>query len=264
MGTGAADGVPALFGEDRVSKYAREHGGRELRTRCGALVDGTVKIDLPPDTWMQCAAQGVDATEWTALVFTHSDDDHLATSELQYALYPFTEADHARFAIFGNATVLACIHERFPDWPIETHLTQAFQPFEIHGHRITPILATHGGGAEECHNLLIERDGKTILYATDTGEYAPQTFEFLQGRAVDLLVIECTDGRAPSGYRGHLDLVSLEMMLSRMRRDGALAAGARVVTTHHAARGDATHGELMELLEPLGAEPGFDGIMLTI
>ena len=263
MGTGAADGIPALFGKDRVSQYAREHGGREIRSRTGALVDGTLKIDLSPDTWSQCAAQGIDPSEWTALVFTHSDDDHLSTSELQYALYPFTEADHAHMPIYGNAAVLQAIHARFPHWPIETHETRAFESFEVHGHLITPILATHGGG-EECHNLLIERDEKTLLYATDTGEYAPQTFEFLSGKAVELLIIECTDARAPSGYAGHLDLYSLELMLTRLRRDGALAADARVLTTHHAARGDATHGELLDLLEPLGAEPGYDGMILTI
>ncbi len=263
MGTGAADGIPALFGSDRVSQYARQHCGREVRSRTGALVDGTLKIDLPPDTWAQCAAQGVDANDWTALLFTHSDDDHLAMSELQYALYPFTFADHAHMAIYGNEAVLSALHARFPDWPIETHKTCVFESFEVHGHRITPVRANHGSG-EECHNLLVERGGRTLLYATDTGEYSAESFEFLAGRAVDLLVIECTDARAPSGYSGHLDLFSLELMLRRLRREGALSSEARVITTHHSSRGDATHGELLELLEPLGAEPGFDGQMLTV
>lgn len=262
MGTGAADGIPALFGDDRVSRHAREHGGREVRSRSGAVIDGILKIDLPPDTWSQCAAQGVSPCDWSALVFTHGDDDHLALAELQYALYPFTEADHAHFAIYGPAPVIGAIRTRFPDWPIETHETTAFTTCEIHGYRVTPVLARHGEA--EAHNLIVDHAGRTLLYATDTGAYGEETLAFLAGRSLDLLVIECTDAQNPSGYAGHHDLVSLEATLARMRREGALSPDARVVTTHHAARGDATHGELIELLAPLGAEPGYDGLSVTI
>jgi phosphoribosyl 1,2-cyclic phosphate phosphodiesterase len=46
MGTGGADGIPALYGNDRVSKFARANGGKDLRTRSAALIDGVFKLDL--------------------------------------------------------------------------------------------------------------------------------------------------------------------------------------------------------------------------
>ena len=263
LGTGGADGVPALFGEDRVSRHAREVGGREVRSRASALVDGVLKLDLPPDTLMQCLAQGVQACEWEAILFTHSDDDHLMVNQLQYALYPFTEQEHPGFAIYGNATVLGRIWGRFPDWPFEMHETRAFEAFGVEGYAVTPVLANHSPG-EECHNLLIERGGRSFLYATDTGVYPEATFEFLARRGIDALVIECTDGIVPGGYDGHLGIETLGAVLARLRASGALASDARVWTTHHSARGGVTHAELGGLLAPMGAEPGYDGLVFDV
>ena len=41
MGTAAAEAIPALFCRCEVCRRARETGGREIRTRSGALIDGT-------------------------------------------------------------------------------------------------------------------------------------------------------------------------------------------------------------------------------
>src|SRR5690606_11830913 len=81
LGTGGADGVPALYSDSRVSLYAREHGGKDIRSRAAALIDGVLKIDLGPDTWSQLTREGLDARDWTALLFTRSDADHFAPDE---------------------------------------------------------------------------------------------------------------------------------------------------------------------------------------
>ena len=39
LGTAAAEGVPALFCRCDFCRYARKAGGREIRTRAGALLD---------------------------------------------------------------------------------------------------------------------------------------------------------------------------------------------------------------------------------
>src|ERR1700676_4724693 len=100
IGTGAADGIPAFFSESEVSRYARKHGGKDVRTRSSALIDGTIKIDLPPETFMQCVAQGLVPQDWSALVFTHSHEDHCAVSELQYGLIPFTTREFLEYPIY--------------------------------------------------------------------------------------------------------------------------------------------------------------------
>lgn len=263
LGTGAADGIPSLFGDDEVSRFARENGGKDLRTRTGALVDGLLKIDLPPDTMMQLQRDGLSARDWTGLIFTHSDDDHLSINDIQYGLFPFNGNEFLPYTIYCNPTVIRRIEARYPHWPLEVVETHSFKPFSHGEHRITPIRATHIQG-EDCHNLIIQRGGKTLLYATDTGVYPEETFEFLRDYSLDLLVIECTDGFRTSDYIGHLGIKECVGVVNRLREQGTLRSDSRVVTTHHASRGQARHCDLERVLPQYGIEPGYDGQLLTV
>lgn len=263
LGTGAADGIPAFFGEDRVSRMARERGGREVRSRSAALIDGHLKVDLGPETWVQCAREGVTARDWSAVIFTHSHDDHITGSELQYALYPFTADLFAPFTVFGNAAIEARLAARYPEWPIEFIRIGSFEPFPHAGYTVTPIAAHHKLD-EDSLNLIFDDGERRFLYATDTGYWQEQTWEFLAGQRLDGLVIECTEGRFRTAYHGHVDLAECLKMVERLRSMGVLLEGAQVVTTHHAAAGDLTHEELVAALAPFGIVPGYDGMRIQL
>jgi phosphoribosyl 1,2-cyclic phosphate phosphodiesterase len=263
LGTGAADGIPGFFINNEVSTYAKKHGGKDMRTRSAALIDGCIKIDLPPDTICQMHRDRLDASEWTALVFTHSHEDHLAVSEIQYALYPFTELEQLPFTIYGNAKIKQLIRARYPYWPIEFVEMTSFGEYRHADYKITALPANHEI-EEECLNLLFERDGQTLLYATDTGIWKDPTFEFLAGKRLDCLVIECTEGFNDSSYLGHLNFERLKVVLARLRESGAVHDGTRVVTTHHAHSGGACHDDLERVLGEMGAEPGFDGQVIEV
>jgi phosphoribosyl 1,2-cyclic phosphate phosphodiesterase len=261
LGTGAADGIPALFGDDRVSAFAREHGGKDVRTRTAAIIDDHIKIDLPPDTHAQLLRDHLEAKDWTALIFTHSDDDHCSIDEIQYALSPFTKLDYLQFPIYANDIVGDMVRGRYPDWPMEIVETRSFECYEHMGYRITPVRATHIPG-EDCHNLLVQKDGKTLLYATDTGIWNDDTWSFLSPFKLDLLIIECTDGFDPTMYEGHLDIEECKHVVDRLRKASILKPDSKVVTTHHSVRGLATHSELEIALNPHGIEVGYDGLVL--
>ena len=263
LGTAAADGIPGLFSDDEVSQYARENGGKDVRTRSAALIDGVLKIDLPPETLAQLQRDGLSGLDWTALIFTHSDDDHLAANQIQYAMYPFTDYDHLPFTIYANTAVSNRIFARYPNWPIEVEVTKSFVPFRHGAHLVTPIRARHIAG-EDCHNLMFTLDGKSLLYATDTGIWPEETFEYLKDFRLDLLVIECTDGFCESEYPGHLGIKDCLMVVDRLRTQGTLSSEARVFTTHHSSKGMARHCDLERVLLPHNIEPGYDGLRITI
>jgi phosphoribosyl 1,2-cyclic phosphate phosphodiesterase len=263
LGTGAADGIPTPFGEDRVSRHARKVRGKDIRTRSGAIVDDTIKIDLSSDTYTQLNREGLSGSDWTALFFTHSDDDHVAVAEIQYALDPFTSNRFLPYTIFANSVVARIIRERYPKWPIEVVITESFKCYEHLDYRITPIKATHISD-EDCHNLLIQKQGKTLLYATDTGIWGEPTWKFLQAFKLDALVIECTDGFDPTPYEGHLSLHECVEVVQRLRSLDIVDPETRVITTHHSVRGLATHHELEEALKPHGIEPGYDGMAIDV
>ncbi|HEY0868466.1 MAG TPA: MBL fold metallo-hydrolase [Fimbriimonas sp.] len=262
LGTGAADGIPGLFSNDEVSRWARINGGKDIRTRSAALVDGHLKIDLGPDTFAQMQRFGLDGRDWSGLVFTHSHEDHFAVSEVQYALFPFVQKDHLEFPIYGNGVICGAIRARYPDWPMELVETRSFLTYHHGPYRITPVAANHIVG-EDCQNLLIENKGKTLLYASDTGVYPDETFEFLESIHVDCLVIECTEGLLRSTYQGHLDIERCVKVVTRLREQGTLKDNSQVYTTHHAHTGGARHCDLERELGAFQIEPGFDGMLAT-
>ena len=264
LGTGGAEGVPALFGASKVSEHARKVGGRDVRTRSCALVDGQIQLDFGPDTWGQLIREGVSASDWCAVVYTHADADHFAIEELQYALYPFTDGEEPGFVVYGNNIVSARIRARYPDWPFEVVTTQSFTPFTVCGYTVTPIKARHGSPDEDTQNLLVETGGKTLLYATDTGIWEEPTWEFLSGFELDALVLECTEGFELTPYNGHLDIEEFEGVVSRLRKMGTVGSSTQVVSTHHSHNGKATYDELVEALGKIGAVAGYDGLVIEV
>jgi phosphoribosyl 1,2-cyclic phosphate phosphodiesterase len=263
LGTGAAEGIPAFLSGTRVSEYARTHGGKDIRTRCAALIDGSLKIDLPPDTLHHIHRDRLDARDWTCLVFTHSHDDHFAIQELQYALYPFSNLEYLCWTIYGNAAVCSKIATAYPNWPMDVVEIRSFEPFSHGPYLVTPVKANHQED-EESLNLVIERDGKALIYATDTGVWAEETWEYLKRFRADALVIECTEGLASTAYWGHLDVPETIQVVERLRRDGILKDGSIVTTTHHSHNGPATHAELEAALNPHGILVGYDGMEFEV
>lgn len=262
LGTGAADGIPALYSESDVSRYAREHGGKDVRTRAAAVIDDTLKIDFGPDTLAQLQRERLDARDWSAVIFTHSDADHLALSELQYVLYPFNSFEYAGFTIYANPTICEMIASAYPGWPFELVRTASFTCFRHAEYTITPIRAFHKPD-EDAQNLIVDDGETTILYATDTGIWQEPTWNFLANVRLDGLIIECTDGFAPTTYDGHLDLRECVDVVTKLRMMGTLKPHAPVVTTHHSHNGFGTHAQLEEALAPYDIVPGYDGIVLT-
>jgi phosphoribosyl 1,2-cyclic phosphate phosphodiesterase len=263
LGTGGADGIPGLFSDTRVSQYARQHGGKDVRTRCAAVVDDSLKIDLGPDTWHQMAREGLDARDWTAIIFTHSDDDHFSPRELQYALFPFNESEYVGFQVYGNGAICRRIMEAFPEWPFEVFMTRSFEPFRHADYTVTPIRALHLED-EDAHNLIFDDGTHKVLYGTDTGIWPEMTWEFLSGVKLDGLVIECTEGFFNTPYNGHLDINECIEVVTRLREMGTLSSSAPVATTHHSHNGGGIHSELEAVLNPHGIQVGYDGFVLEV
>jgi phosphoribosyl 1,2-cyclic phosphate phosphodiesterase len=259
LGSGAADGIPAFYSETRVSKYAREHRGKDIRSRPAAIVDDVLKLDLGPDTWYQLTREGLDAHDWIALLITHSDDDHFSIDELQYAVYPFNDMEFFGFPIYANQPVCRSIIERYPDWPFEVTVTKSFQTVEIAEYRVTPIEANHKRD-EDSHNFIIDDGATACLYATDTGYWFDTTWDYLQGIRLDCMVLECSEGFNPTPYNGHLDANEFLAVVDRLRRMGTLKESSQVVTTHHSHNGEGTHDELTAFFAPHGIQVGFDGL----
>lgn len=263
QGSGAADGIPALFADSEVSDYARQHGGPDRRSRSAALIDGHIRIDLGPDVWYQCASQNIRPSEWTSILFTHTHDDHFAIAELQLLLFPFCPETASPITLYGNEMAEQLLSERYAEWPFEFQVVRSFEPFALGDYKVTPFAAYHKLD-EDSLNYLISKDGKTICYASDTGYWQEPTWEFLADQRIDALVIECTEGLHRTTYHGHMDLKECIAAVERLRTLGALHSTSAVMTTHHSHLGGLTHAGLTAALAPHQIEPGFDGKRVSL
>src|SRR4029077_9377636 len=109
----------------------------------------------------------------------------------------------------------------------------------------------------------LEAAGRQVLIAHDTGWYDAPTWEFLAGHPLDIVIVDCTNGSVDQ-RRGHMGCAALPEFRDRMRDQGSLAPGARVIATHFSHNGAWLHDELEDYLNPRGIEVAFDGMRLSL
>jgi len=274
LGTSSAEGWPALFCGCEACGKARRLGGKNIRTRCSAIVDDRLKIDVPPDILTQVVQNNLDLRCLAAILFTHAHADHCAPNELQYRGHYFVPKPYAdRLALYGSkdvvSTIMRCLSpdgsplnpERFP---LRLHSMTAGSTVSVYDYRVTPILANHDP-SQECFNYIIEDDaGATLLYAADTGWYTPSTWEFLKQFKLDGIVVEATKGLQEDGYAGHLSIPEVIKFRSRLIDCGVFRHDAPMVTTHVSHLSGLMHDEMQALLEPHHILAGYDGMVFTV
>src|SRR2546423_5164497 len=119
LGTAAAEAWPAPFCICDACQSARRLGGRDVRTRSGALIDDDLKIDFGPDTVMQLQRCAQNLLKVRTLIFTHQHSDHFVPSELEWSTHPFTltPPDHGSIELCGNSEVIGSIQRTFEGHP---------------------------------------------------------------------------------------------------------------------------------------------------
>lgn len=76
LGTGAAEGVPAMFCGCENCINIRKLGEAEYRTRSQVLIDEILSIDFPPEAYSHSLKTGILLSKLKYLLVTHSHMDH--------------------------------------------------------------------------------------------------------------------------------------------------------------------------------------------
>lgn len=265
-------------------------GGKNLRTRSSFRIDERHQIDFSPDCFRQALELGIDFYGLEHLLVTHSHDDHFAFTQLftkdcavrgsSAPITVYLQAAAARW-IEDQAALYArdpkertALLERYPLVPVDY-----FSTFRAGDLEVSAVKANHrafgrsdSGEDEFGLNYLIRlKDGRTLLYATDTGWYSEETWEFLKGKRADLVIIEATfGGRTDRGERpdGHLDIRSVRGMLATMAEIGFLDASSRAYATHFNHKHAFLHDQMQAAFDKgvrLGAIPvevAYDGLRI--
>ena len=270
LGTGAAEGMPALFCNCAVCANARQNGGRDKRFRTGVLVDNIVRIDLPPDALAQVQAYPrLPLCDLEYLLFTHTHDDHFAARELQYLSPNFAPCRTAPLRIWGTEQcterIRTLMGKFFEPAPVALCAVTPFETYPVAHLAVTPIAAHHKRD-ETCLNYLLTDPGTgvTVLYASDTGWYGAETWAFLAGRRLDAVILECGLGVMESGYDGHMTLAGCAAFREKLIGGNGLAPNAPFYLTHVSHTGLLNHDELAERAAPHGMCVAYDGLEITV
>lgn len=261
-GTGASEGVPALFCQCENCQKMRRLGGKNLRTRTGAQVDEDLLIDFSADTYAHVLYGGLDLTKIQYLLVTHSHEDHLYAADLMtmkppMAFYPGERS----LQVFGNETTAEKIRresEKYQRDPLEVgryvkmNRMHSFEKQTAGAYEITAIPANHDP-AEECFVYVIQKNGKTLLYGHDSAVFAEPAWEALRGFSFDCVVLDCTMVEETGIFKEHMGLPDNLIVRERMLREGMASEQTLFIATHF------THiyDPEQERIAPIFAEKGF-------
>jgi phosphoribosyl 1,2-cyclic phosphate phosphodiesterase len=280
LGTAASEGFPDAFCDCDNCRRARELGGPSLRKRSSALIDDRLLIDLGPDLMVAAMLHGISLAKVDHCLQTHEHADHLDPTNFLHRSRFCGVSGNPRLRYFASrgahAKVAAALGRRVgPDgllgraagdaFEVEAHVVEPFSTFEVGPYRVTSVPAFHDPDHLTALLYVIEREGRTLFYATDTGELPEESWRALaDGRhRFDVAAMDHTfgfQGRA----RGHLNAEQFGEQVARMRAEGMLKEGARVFAHHLAHHSHPPHPELSELTRARGYEVAYDGLAVDV
>jgi len=262
LGTAAAEGVPAVFCDCDHCRYARAAGGKEIRMRSGALVDGRLKIDFGPDAYAQSLRFNLNYVPVNHVLITHSHSDHFAPDDLACIRPPYSHRT-APLTVYGNETVGKILSPRCEEGKLAFVQVKPFETYEIDQYLVTPLRAVHAvGSGEEALIYLIEGDGRRLLYAHDTDVLTEDDMTFLRGKRMDLISLDCTNGVLDLDYIGHMGITEDHLMRTQLIENGTADDRTIFIANHFSHNGLVAHEEMEKRLPEF--KVAYDGMTVRI
>ena len=253
--------------------------GKNLRYPAMAFLAPDTLIDFSAEGAWQLGRAGVQRRQIRHLLITHSHFDHFdAPSIIRHFLMnqhgpaegPTIYAGDRTMDRFEAAAAScdfyegASVVERFPRVRLEVHTRYA-----VGGTTVIPVHAAHMHlsadekfGGETALNFIFQREGKSILYATDSTTFRPETVEFLKAFRFDAMIVDASYGEVEvdPAATGHMTFAMLRAQLDQLRDAGVVDADTRIVCTHISVCAVQDHDRAAEAVAGDGVLIGYDGM----
>ncbi|HML49099.1 MAG TPA: MBL fold metallo-hydrolase [Clostridia bacterium] len=280
LGTSAGEGYPGFWCDCPHCRYAREHGGRNLRGNSCALVDDALLLDMNDHFFVMVNRLGLRLDRIEHLLVTHPHVDHFTPWKLTQRAVPADLSDLSedqlkkrispnftplpRLHVYGNRFVQAEMARvpRLLDAPdafgLAFHLITEGQTFSAGPYTVTAVRANHGPEPGFAFNYILQRDGKTLLYASDTGGYDADMLAVLERFRFDCVILEGTFGLGAS-VPSHMSLEKNRAMLRYLNEKGLWAREPNLHITHICPHWAPPHDQYAPMLAAEGMEAAYDG-----
>ncbi len=294
LGTSAGECYPALWCECAYCRYAREHGGRNVRLNSCAVLDDDVMIDMGGTCFSAAQTFGVDLVHRDKLFVTHDHLDHFFPQHLVWRSEPYHTGQGAplgavtdveawrnamgpRFSpvpflhIYGHPSIRKAM-EANPRLDISTMAEKQRMDFtplapgqtvEQGNLRVTAVLSEHGTPGT-VFNYVFQRNGKTLLYALDCGGYGEESLSLLRGFRYDCVVMEGTFGDHGVDFNFHMNKRKNLRMLDFFTRNGLWTGKPNLWLSHMAPHWTPPYDEYAPEMAKYGVGVAYDGMILEI
>jgi phosphoribosyl 1,2-cyclic phosphate phosphodiesterase len=135
LGTGAAEGYPAIWCRCERCAIARSRGGPNLRFRSSILVNDDLLIDPGPDLVASSIRHGLDLADVQAILITHLHEDHVDPTSIYWRAPGFAVPPLPEAVVVGTAPTLRRLHGR-DDVPLGTEATRIRLHVATQGERL--------------------------------------------------------------------------------------------------------------------------------
>ena len=271
LGTAAAEGIPALFCHCPICEYARTHRGKEIRTRAQAVIDEEILLDFGPDTYMHCLQEGLDLAGIGLCLVTHTHGDHFGIDDIRMRCRSFAvyEEEIPPLIVCGSSEAEAVFareenRDITEDGRVVFRKLPPYEEYRYKEYSITPLPAFHG--TTEPFFYLVRKGHRALLYAHDTDIFYEEVWEYLQrlGIVLQLVSLDCTEGRRKMDYSGHMNLERNFAVRERMLRMGIADDATVFAASHISHNGQLCHFQALDSKIHRGFVVAWDGMELEI
>lgn len=270
FGTAAAEGMPALFCHCEHCEYARRNGGKDVRTRSQSLIDDSLLIDFPADTYMHVFTYGLPLHKIHHCLITHAHSDHLYPADFCMRGRSFAKLgeDTQPLNVYGSEFVRAAIERNIDLAKLESgnfvkfHVLMPFETYNIDGYSVTPMLALHDPNAGP-YIYIIQKGGKSMLYGNDTGIFPEETWEYLSSNPVrfDYVSLDCCNGAGTINYDVHMNLERNLTVRDRLKELGCADSNTVFCSNHFSHNAKVVlYRDLIEATKNCGFLVSYDGM----
>lgn len=273
LGTGAAEGVPAVFCNCDYCKNIRALGGQEYRTRSQVLLDGELSIDFPPDAYAHSLKFNTEFSKLKYILVTHSHMDHFYAHDFILFGYKYAKPVVQNLSIIGNSEVKKVFdectrREMKPDVAphILFNVIKPYDVFNVGEYNVLALPANHEKN-EDCLLYYIERGGKGYLHFYDTGRVGDDVFDWLaaRGAKAQAVAFDCTFGSFTAGEgRRHMGIEDDMVMKEKLIKRGIIDENTKIIITHFSHNANPTRNNLKIIEKSYGVVAAYDGMTVEI
>lgn len=271
LGTGAAEGIPALFCHCDICNYARKMKGKNIRTRAQLLIDNELLIDFGPDTLMHSIQYDIELANILYCLITHTHDDHLYVDDLRARrrsranLLPNTPP----LNIYGGQGVYKALspsEEGFvtKDKSVLFRLLDPYREYQIGKYNVIPLPAEHN--SESPYVYIIQKNNISILYAHDTDYFNEETWKYIQEKKIkfSLVSLDCTEGKKHIDYPGHMNFERMEIVKNKLKEIEVIDEKTQIIANHISHNGLVNYDEAVRIGNKLGFIISYDGMEINL